>query len=148
MCAYQKNGLLNGLLATGLSFFVLAPACLSAADRVSTNGIVRQPRDTAAEIAFNPFVRLQTNAQGQVLLDYQYRSTNAPPPATRPVIDIHPEGATGRNARHLVHFRANLKDEDAIEIVLPDNQVLQGRAVALSISDGRGHRVWLGELQD
>ena len=138
------------LLAGGAAFTIRGQGLSGsiAVGQVSTNGIVRQPRDPAAEIAFNPFLQLKTNAQGKVLFDYQYRSTNATVPLSQSIIEIHSVVATGRNGRHTVHFRANLKDEDAIVIVMPDNQILQGRLVALSVSDEKGSRVWLGELQD
>src|SRR5206468_3147019 len=87
------------LLAGGAAFTIRGQGLSGsiAVGQVSTNGIVRQPRDPAAEIAFNPFLQLKTNAQGKVLFDYQYRSTNATVPLSQSIIEIHSVVATGRN---------------------------------------------------
>ena len=129
MKIFIKSILGVALLAGGASFTIHGQGFSGSlpGGQVSTNGVVRQPRDPAAEIAFNPFLQLKTNAQGKVLFDYQYRSTNAAVPLSQSTIEIHSGGATGRNGRHTVHFRANLKEEDAIVIVMPDNQILQDR---------------------
>jgi len=116
--------------------------------RAATNMVVRGPRDSATERALNPFLKFQTNERGEVLFDYQYQSTNSITPPDQPTIEVHPEGATATGARHAVHFTGNLMDEEAVVITMPDQRVLQGRVVALSLVDGKGHRQWLGEIQD
>lgn len=102
------------------------------------------PADLAAR---SPFVQLQTNSQGTLLLDYRFTSTNAAA-QLEPVVEITPQGAIARTGRHIVEFDGNLRHLDAVTIHLPDGGVLQGRPSAISISDADGSRVWLGEVQD
>src|SRR5690606_19591703 len=95
----------------------------------------------------NPFLKAVTNQLGEILLSYEYISgTNNP--IAPPKIEINAEGATARGARHSIEFSGNLNRNDAIIIGMPDNRILKGHPVALSISDDLNHRIWLGQLKD
>lgn len=115
---------------------------------VTTNAIAARNADVPDRLLSNPFVKYQADGAGQLVADFTYYSTNSAAPPTLPVIAVDATGATARNGPHEVRFQGNLKDDDAITIVLPDAQVLQGRAVAISVSDAKGRRVWLGEVKD
>jgi len=114
----------------------------------TTNAIAARKSDIDDRPPSNPFLKYQTDASGQLVADFTYYSTNNAAPPTLPVIDVDATGATARNGPHEVRFKGNLKDDDAITIVLPDAQALQGRAVAISVSDAKARRVWLGEIKD
>jgi hypothetical protein len=99
--------------------------------------------------ATNPFLKLITNSENKVLLDYRYFSTNIPAGRLLPTIAIEESGgAISQNARHTIQFEGNLNRADAFTIKTPDNRILQGKPVALSISDGQGNRTWLGQIKD
>jgi hypothetical protein len=114
-----------------------------------TNTIVRPyPTNLLDIVRINPSAVLVTNSEGQVSLRYNYFPTNDLLNQARPLIEVTENGAIARNGQHTVEFDGNLNTEDAVVIRLPNGKVLQGRPAALSVSDGKGQRLWLGHLKD
>jgi hypothetical protein len=115
-----------------------------------TNGIPvywKGPVNPIDLAALNPLVKLSTNADGKVLIEYDSSSTNAPV-ALKPMIEVDDAGAIGRNGSHVVRFDGNLNAEDSVVITMPDGETLNGHPIALSVSDAAGHRAWLGKIKD
>jgi hypothetical protein len=125
-----------------------SPAPKARPARASTNLVSSASTGAPTADSGNPFLRQQVDEAQRTFLDYQYFSTNAVAKSSTATVESHPGGATGRGARHEVHFKSNLKDPDAVVVILPSGRALRGRVLALAVRDLGGNEALLGELKN
>ena len=64
-------------------------------------------------------------------------------------IEVFPDGAIARKGVHKVIFAPNINSRGAIQIELPDGQLLKSQVIGLSYIDSTsGKSVWIAQVKD